>query len=202
MSCVPFLSPDAAARRRQPPLVLRLIQIQNERGTMSLVTSVLSERRLSNAKVAQLYSMRWGIELQFRSLKQTFGRGQLHSRTAECSYVEMDWSLVGLWVIQLFAVKEKIKVDRPPDNSSVALSLTIIQETMDLCNDDALNGRVLSQQLSEAVHDDYVRNSSKTARYQPNKKDKPSATQPIILKATTKQKQAIRQLIISPALIP
>lgn len=194
--------PDAAARRRQPPLVLRLIQIQNERGTMSLVTSVLSERKLSNAKVAQLYSMRWGIELQFRSLKQTFGRGQLHSRTAECSYVEMDWSLVGLWVIQLFAVKEQIKVDRPPDNSSVALSLTIIQETMDLCNDEALNGRVLSQQLSEAVHDDYVRNSSKTARYQPNKKDKPSATQPIILKATTKQKQAIRQLIISPALFP
>ena len=48
--------PDAAARRRQPPLVLRLIQIQNERGTMSLVTSVLSTRKLSNASVARLYS--------------------------------------------------------------------------------------------------------------------------------------------------
>jgi hypothetical protein len=55
--------PDAAARRRQPPLVLRLIQIQNERGTMSLVTNVLSTRKLSNASVARLYSMRWGIEV-------------------------------------------------------------------------------------------------------------------------------------------
>ena len=50
--------PNEAARRNQPPLVLRLIRIQNERGMMSLVTSVLSERKLSNAKVAQLYSMR------------------------------------------------------------------------------------------------------------------------------------------------
>ena len=41
--------PDAAARRHQPPLLLRLIQVQNEHGTMSLVTSVLSARGLSNA---------------------------------------------------------------------------------------------------------------------------------------------------------
>jgi len=49
--------PDAAARRHQPPLVLRLIQVQNEHGTMSLVTSVLSARDLlfkgmPNASVA------------------------------------------------------------------------------------------------------------------------------------------------------
>jgi len=186
--------PDAAARRHQPPLVLRLIQVQNEQGTMSLVTSVLSARDLSNARVAQLYLMRWGIELQFRSLKQTFGRGQLHSRTAECSYVEMDWSLLGLWLIQLFAVKEQIKVARPPDGSSVSLSLAIIQNAMDLCHETALNGRTLCRELSEAVKDEYVRTSSKTARYKANKKDKPSATQPILLKATAAQRKAYLQL--------
>ena len=194
--------PDAAMRKNQPPLVLRLIQIQNERGTMSLVTSVLCPRKLSNAQVAKLYSMRWGIELQFRSFKQTFGRSTLHSRTAECCDVEMDWSLVGLWMIQLFAVKEQIKIDQPPANSSVSLSLAIIQDTMDMCHETAMNGRVLSQQLSEAVQDEYVRTSSKTARYKPNKKDKPSATNPIVLKATAKQKQALRQLKSSPSLFP
>ena len=186
--------PNAAARRRQLPLVLRLVHIQNERGTMSLVTSVLSTRKLSNASVARLYSMRWGIELQFRSFKQTFGRGQLHSRTAACSYVELDWSLIGLWMIQLFAVKEQIKVARPPDGSSVSLSLAIIQDAMNLSHEAALNGRVLSRQLSEAVKDQYVRTSSKSARYQANKKDKPSATQPILLKATAKQQRAFREL--------
>ena len=37
--------------------------------------------------------------------------------------VELDWSLVGLWLIQLFAVKEQIKTDSPPEQSSVALAL-------------------------------------------------------------------------------
>jgi hypothetical protein len=38
--------PNATARRRQPPLVLLLSQIQNERVTMYLVTSVLSARKI------------------------------------------------------------------------------------------------------------------------------------------------------------
>ncbi|MBL8817168.1 MAG: transposase [Planctomyces sp.] len=189
-------------RKKQPPLVLRLIQIQNERGTMSLVTNVLCSKQLSDSEIAKLYAMRWGIELQFRSLKQTFGRSTLHSRTAECCYVEMDWSLLGLWVVQLFAVKEQIKIDQPPANSSVSLSLAIIQDTMDMCHEAAMNGTVLRQQLSEAVLDDYERTSSKAARYKPNKKDKPSATQPIILKATEKQKQALRKLNLQHSLFP
>lgn len=194
--------PDAMMRKKQPPLVLRLIQIQNERGTMSLVTNVLCSKQLSDSEIAKLYAMRWGIELQFRSLKQTFGRSTLHSRTAECCYVEMDWSLLGLWVVQLFAVKEQIKIDQPPANSSVSLSLAIIQDTMDMCHEAAMNGTVLRQQLSEAVLDDYERTSSKAARYKPNKKDKPSATQPIILKATEKQKQALRKLNLQHSLFP
>ena len=194
--------PDAAARRGQPPLVLRLIEVKNERGSLFLVTSVLSERKLSNAKVAILYSMRWGIELQFRSFKQTFGRRQLLSRTSECSYVELDWSLVGLWMIQLFAVKEQIQVDSPPESSSVALSLAIIQETMDRSSEEALNGRVLSQQLSEAVKDTCVRTSSKDARYKPNQKDKPSATRPILAKANKEQKQRLKAINNAPSLFP
>jgi hypothetical protein len=95
--------------------------------------------------------------------------------------VELDWSLVGLWMIQLFAVKEQIKVARPPDGSSVSLSLAIIQNAMNLSHEAALNGRVLSRQLSEAVKDQYVRTSSKSARYQANKKDKPSCSATISL---------------------
>ena len=186
--------PNAAVRAKQPPIVLRLIQVQNERGTMSLVTNVLSQRQLSNSRIARLYAMRWGIELQFRSFKQMFGRGLLHSRTSECSYVEMDWSLAGLWMVQLFAVKEQIRVDRPPDSSSVSLSLAVIQNAMDMCNEDALNGRVLNRELSNAVKDEYVRVSSKTARYKPNKKHKPSVAQPVLLKATDKQKEACREI--------
>ncbi len=192
------LWPDAAARRKQPPLVLRLIEIQNERGRMFLVTSVLSQRDLPNRQAIRLYTLRWGIELQFRSFKQTFGRGQLRSHTAQCSLAEMDWSLVGLWMIQLFAVKEQIQVDRPPEGSSVSLSLTIIQNAMQMWNEDADSRRTLSIQLSDAVKDNYERRSRKEARYRPDKKDKPSATRPKLVKVTTKQKQAYKTLMQSP----
>ncbi len=192
------LWPDAAARRKQPPLVLRLIEIQNERGRMFLVTSVLSQRDLSNRQAIKLYTLRWGIELQFRSFKQTFGRGQLRSHTAPCSLVEMDWSLVGLWMIQLFAVKEQIQIDRPPESSSVSQSLTIIQNAMQMWNEDADSRRALSIQLSDAVKDTYKRRNRKQARYCPNKKDKPSATRPQLVKAKTKQKQAYKTLMQTP----
>jgi len=42
-------------------------------------------------------------------------------------------------MIQLFAVKEQIKVDWPPESSSVALSLAIIRETIDRRSEVALN---------------------------------------------------------------
>ena len=116
--------------------------------------------------------------------------------------MELDWSLVGLWIIQLFPVKEQIKIDRPPEHSSVSLSLVIIQDTMDMSHETALNGSVLSRQWIDAVQDDYVRSSSKTARYKPNKKDKPSAQNPIVIKANAKQKQAFSQLNASPYIFP
>ena len=75
----------------------------------------------------------------------------------------MDWSLVGLWMIQLFAVKEQIQVDRPPEGSSVSLSLTIIQNAMQMWNEEADSHRALSIQLSDAVKDNYERRSRKQA---------------------------------------
>ncbi len=59
---------------------------------------------------------------------------------------------------------------------------------MDMCHETVLDGSVRSRQLSDAVQDDYVRSGSKAARYKPNKKDKPSAQNPIVIKANAKQK--------------
>ena len=69
--------PDAAMRWHQPPLILRLIQIKNERGTTSLVTSVLSPRKLSNTQIAKLFAMRWGIEVYQTDCTSSAGLYQL-----------------------------------------------------------------------------------------------------------------------------
>jgi hypothetical protein len=189
-----YLWPAAMLRQQEPPLVLRLLEFQGPKGKVCLVTNVLSERKLSGRQAGQLYRLRWGVELQFRAFKQTFGRRKLRSRSAANALVELDWSLVGLWLVQLFAVKEQIKIHSPPAHSSVSLALDVIHDAMRNLTDAVPPPERLRQRLRRAVKDKYRRKKSKTARYRPDYKDKPSAKEPIILRATPAQRQAYQEL--------
>jgi hypothetical protein len=189
-----YLWTAAAARQQQQPLVLRLIVLRGPRGLVYLVTNVLCTKRLSEEQAARLYRLRWGVELQFRAYKQTFACGKLRSRTPQRALVELDWSLLGLWMIQLFAVKEQLAVASPPERSSVALAVSVIQDAMQAWPDDICNPRALRSRLSAATKDPYHRTSSKRGRYRPRYKDAPSAGKPKILLATHRQRQAYRSL--------
>jgi hypothetical protein len=189
-----YLWPDNVARRRQPPLELRLIKFQGARGPVFLVTNVLSESDLSQRHAAQLYRLRWGIELQFRALKQTYGRTKLRSRTPENAIAELQWSVAGLTLVQLFAIKEQITVDSPPAHSSVALALAAIQDVVRHWSREVHEPRAFIRRLQEATKDEYTRHGEKRARYQPKYKDEPCATAPIIRIATAKQRRAYKAL--------
>jgi hypothetical protein len=189
------LWPNSAARRHQPPIVLRLIEIKNERGSMFLVTNVLSEKSLSSPQLKRLYPLRWGIELQFRTTKQTFGCGLLRCRKAEHALAELNWSLIALTLVQLFALREQLQIDLTPDDTSVAQALKIIREIMSDWHEPVLNSEddpVL--RLQGATKDNYQRSSKKTARYRRNYKDKPGATKPVIQQASSAQRKAFQQL--------
>lgn len=190
-----YLWPAEAARKKQPPLVLRLIVLRGPRGPVYLVTNVLSTKALSDRQAAKIYRLRWGVELQFRSYKQTFGRSKLRSRTPERALVELDWSLLGLWMIQLFAVKEQMAMGSPPERSSVALAVSVIQEVMYTWPDEVCNPRMLRLRLSAAVKDDYHRTTSKRARYRPHYKDVPSTGKPKLKQATAQQRKAYQAVI-------
>ena len=95
------------------------------------MTSVLESRRLSEKQALRLYRLRWGVELQFRALKQTFARRKLRSKRPDRAVVELDWSLVGLAIIQLFAVKEQIEFGELPEHCSVSLAIRIVRESVD-----------------------------------------------------------------------
>lgn len=189
-----YLWPNEAARKQQPPLVLRLLEFQGERSPIALVTNVLSERDLSDSQARKLYRLRWGVELQFRAFKQTFRRSKLRSRTAANAAVELQWSLLGLWIIQLFAVKEQMTIASPPERSSVALAVAVIQDLMRAWAIRAGSNRQLRQRLREALKDEYRRRHSKQARYRPPCKDKPCAQRPVLVDATQQQRAAFRRL--------
>jgi len=185
--------PRAAIRRGQPPLTLRLLKFQAARGPLYLVTNILSERSLSIRQAQQLYRLRWGVELQFRSFKQTFGRGKLRSRTPERALAELEWSLLGLWLIQLFALREQLSVDTPPQVSSVAIALSVIRQAMQDWTQPARSRHALRTRLRTARLDNYRRHTSKQARYRPPTQDLPSSSPPILLKANPHQRNAFQR---------
>jgi hypothetical protein len=178
--------PNSAARKSQPPLVLRLLHLQVGRCTMHLLTNVLDDKKLSDEDAIRLYRLRWGIELQFRTVKQTFGRRKLRSRSPARGYVELDWSLLGLWMIQLFAAKEQIVMGEVPEHGSVSLAIRIIRVAFQ--RPAEVPDEAFTIKLRTATKDTYQRRTSKEARYKPEFKDKPAAGKPKILTATRNQK--------------
>jgi hypothetical protein len=181
--------PSAVARKKQPPLVLRLIQFRLGRTEACVVTSILESSRLSENQAVRLYRLRWGVELQFRTLKQTFGRRKLRSKRPDRALAELDWSLLGLAIIQLFAVKEQVQFGELPEQCSVSLAIRIVRETLDRWYEKPAAGETLGIRLRGAVTDNYHRGSSKEARYRADFKDRPAAKQPKLLDATKQHKK-------------
>jgi hypothetical protein len=173
--------------------VLRLIRVMIGKAKVALLTNVLNSKRLSEALALRLYRMRWGIELQFRTLKQTFGRRMLRSRTPERALVELDWSLMGLWLIQLFAIKEQIDLGKLPEHCSVGLAINIVRETFDRWWDQPARGKEMGNRLGEAVKDVYVRTKPKRGRYKPQNGSEPSCGQPSIVNATREHKARLKK---------
>jgi hypothetical protein len=182
--------PNDAAAKKEPPLALRLLKFQMGKCEAYAVTNVLSERKLSVVAAVKLYRARWGVEVQFRSLKQTFGRSKLHSRTPELAYTELGWSLLGLWLIQLLTVSEQIPAGIGPERSSVSVAVQVFR--------DAMSHRCamgLKKELCDAVKDEYKRQGTKKARYRPKLKDKPSAGKPKVMRANAKQRRKYKQMM-------
>lgn len=183
-----YLWPDAAARRREPPLVLRLVVVHTGRHPMYLVTSVLSSRELSDRQLVELYRARWGVELFYRSFKQTFARRKLLAHAPENVSWELDWSLVGLWAACLYArciQAERGVAHRP---LSVAGVLRYFRRAMAGRIRHSTAGTDLLDLLAGALVDDYLRRRPKHRRNFPVKKaDPPGISPPTIQPANPRQ---------------
>ena len=183
-----YLWPDKAAKKKMPPLVLRLIVIHDGKHPVYLVTSVLSKQRLSDKQAIEIYRYRWGIELFFRTFKQTFGRTKLRSHAAENAKLELDWSLVALWSICLLGQRELRHAGKPPSQLSAAAAIKALQTTMrDYRVRPESPDETLCSMLAHALLDNYVRSSSKTSRDYPTKKKRKRTAPPKIVQATKTQ---------------
>lgn len=188
-----YLWPDRAAQKNEPPLVLRLVVAVGGKHPVYLVTNV-SQSRLSDAQVIKVYRRRWGIELFFRHLKQTFQRRKLRSMSADNARVELEWSLVGLWCLALYAQVELVKQGLDPQELSMAGALRAFRRTLRDYLHPVERKRSLAMLLRRAVRDRYPR-KDKTSRDYPRKKQPdPPPGEPEIKPATSAQIRRAREL--------
>lgn len=187
--------PDKAAKKNLPPLVLRLLRFHDGRGEVYLVTNVLDEGELPAEQASQLYRRRWGIELQFRSLKQTYGRAKLRARTPEIAAIELHWSLLGLTLLQLLAVKEQTQAGEPAEKTSLAAVLRIMRSMMAAPSQTRGSSESLGQRLRSARTDSYQRHGKKKSRNYPRRKEEPNAGPPTIVEATGEQRDKAREFL-------
>ncbi len=193
-----YLWPDKAAKRRQAPLRLRLVEVHDGRRSWYLVTSVLDPKRLSDAQVAQIYAYRWRMELFFRHFKQTYGRAKLRSHTGAHADCEAAWSLLGLWTMLLYARLRLPEACR--GRISVARVWRAFAQALDDFQCRPEPGESLGEVLGRAVTDAY-RRRNKTSRDYPRKKYEPPAGAPQIGAANRAQRQQAREIMHAADLI-
>jgi hypothetical protein len=189
-----YLWPNSAAKNHQPPLKLRLIVLNDGRQPVYLVTD-LPKNQLSDRQAAEIYEARWGIELFFRTFKQTFGCRKLRSKSAENAAWELDWSLIGLWCVCLWGELELAQSGKDPTQLSAANAITAFQDTLRHYRVRPESPEeTLRHRLQLALLDEYERTSSKASRNFPKKKQRERTGPPKISKATKQQIQAAKQL--------
>jgi DDE family transposase len=190
-----FCWPLAAQQKNLPPLRLRLVKVRIGRQWMWMLTNVLEPSRLTTEQIVKFYKMRWGIEVEFRGLKQTLDCSKLRCRNSARLMAELNWSILAMAVAELFALKEQLaarpssetpakKLPRDPKKRSLANTMRAIRHSLTHLKDVPQPGEDIQSRLQRAVTDSYVRTSSKRARYRPPNPDKKPLGDPKIRRLT------------------
>jgi len=187
-----YLWPEA--NRGERPLTLRLIEQRSGTQTRFMVTNVLDETALSDKSAGVLYEMRWGVEVFFRSFKQTMAKRRMLSRTPASAKCELAWAVLGLWLLQSMTVSAMLAAKKDPLRWSAAQARDRVRESMRR----ALQGkrdRTLSSDLATAQIDDYVRLAAKKARNWPHKKKEKPPGRPKLRSASEREKNTLQRLM-------
>lgn len=181
-------------RRKEQPLVLRLVVLRREGRCVYLITN-LSEDRLGHRQAAALYGMRWGVEVFYRSLKQTLEHRVMRSRAPAQAQAELAWSLVGLQLMGLMSVSEMIQRRIEPLRWSPAATRDLLRKAIAGHCHRRLSTRGWGNRLAACIKDDYVRRRSKKARQWPDRKHDHPPGPPKIQPASSKELRQLQRLL-------
>ena len=194
--------PKAMIRVGEPPLHLRLVLVGIGKTKVWILTSVLDATRLSNQQIVKFYKMRWGIEVEFRGLKQTLSSGKLCCRNDQRLLAELHWSLLAMTVAELLALKEQLSVRRwknprneyVPAKLSLAQTIRALRQSLTNLHEIPPLNQDLRSRLRAAVTDDYERSACKCARYRPPNRDKKPLGNPNLRSLTVDERIKLKDI--------
>jgi hypothetical protein len=193
--------PKDKMRSGEPPLELRLVLVKVGKTQMWMLTSVLCPRKLTKKGIVRYYKMRWGIEIEFRGLKQTLDNRILRCRTSTRALVELDWAIRGMAFAELAALREQIAAcerqknsDYTPRDRSLAETVRALRYCMRNPHTRPEMERSLRNALRAAVVQRYRPRTEKHARYRPRNPDKKPLGDPTILPLTSQHRDRLRLL--------
>lgn len=186
-----YLWPDK--RHNQPPLALRLIVLKQGKKRMYLVSNVRAEALLPEKAVGVLYEMRWGIEVFYRSTKQTLQKRKMLSHSPAAARCELTWAMFGIWLLGLMSVSSIIARGRDPLRWSAAAARSQVRRYMRRALTGRQRARALSAVLAQATKDDYQRTGGKKARHWPHKKTEQPPGHPKLRLPTKQERQLAKR---------
>jgi hypothetical protein len=182
-------------KRKLPPLRLRLIRLQDSQGQMMyLLTNLQDPEKFSDEKTRELYQKRWGIEVFYRSCKQTLERRRCLSRTPDTCRAEAQWMLLGVWLLGLMTVRVQIARRLQPHQWSVAKARNVVRRVLRFAGHRSRPRFDFKDALVAARRDQYTRHGPKAARNYPRKKREKPPGPPKLKPATKHQQELAKQL--------
>jgi hypothetical protein len=181
------------------PLRLRLVSVKVGKTKMWMLTSVLDRKQLGKKQIVRYYKMRWGIEVEFRGLKQTLGNRKLRCRNSDRLLAELDWSIRSMAIAELLATREQVKATRrqrpkssndkyDPKDRSLANTVRALRKSLKQLNRKPDVHEGLLKKLSEARVERYSNKTGKRARYRPKTPNKKPLGEPDVRSMTDEER--------------
>ena len=186
---------------------IRLVKVKIGKTTMWMLTSVRNRTKLSIKQIVRYYKMRWGIEVEFRGLKQTRNKQKLSCRSCENAKAELEWSIIAMAFAELLGTRRQIQ-RKPKKNDdreyqitdrSLTETVRAIRAAMAAPDKKPERSIGLVDLLTEAMVQRYNNKTDKMSRYQPPNPDKKPLKDPAVRKINAVERKRLRELDVKNA---
>jgi hypothetical protein len=185
------------ALRKKSPLRMRLIEIETpdpKTPNVFLLTN-LSLAELDDAEAEAYYRRRWGVEVFYRTAKQTLESATLKSRTPALALAEAEWLVLSVLLLGLMAIPAVTAAGTSPERWSAAQTLSVVRRRMRHGHRRGRSwSRCLEHDLVHCRQDEARRRGPKSIRRWPRKKTESPPKPPKVRPATAQQRHRAKQL--------